>query len=486
MKKIKETLRRDFPVLWGYLSKVRQSGGEFCHRIWIVFAMNTSKFAFYASSLRRHHQIDADLAARIAYLGYMGRFAPALMPCRIELGDGCDPKLVVMLVVSALRVDPRVEREARALVSGGYRVVVICPDMSFPPLREVPINWGPNIEFDILDMHAASYVNQYPWLHGDLMLEAALKYKPLAFHCHDLSVALIGLAAARSVGAKCVCDFHEWYSENVSWDAVKQQYAPHPKAMRRIYQATEALVMARAEEVITVCDSIANELSTNYSDGKKLVHVIRNIPSLEASASHYQSLRETLRIPEDKIIMLWQGGTGPTRLLEPVIQSLARARDVVFVIRGPSLETFGEAYKALASQTGVADRLYLLPPVKSADVVPAANGADIGIWTLPNLSKNFYYALPNKIFEYLAAGLPIACANFPEARAIIDRYRVGVTFDPYDPVSIATAIEKITESSFFEQCKKNIPIALHDMQADKEWEKLVDLYDGLKLGLPLK
>mgnify|MGYP000883636027 FL=1 len=433
-----------------------------------------------SSEPRLHCARYPDLDPRIADLGSLGVFEDALRPPAPDLNPGCDPGHVVMLVVSALRIDPRVEREARALADNGYRVTVICPDISSPPLLEQPIDWGANIQFDILGWQAASFINQYPWMHGELMLEAALKYKPLAFHCHDLSTALIGLAAARKVGARCVCDFHEWYSENVSWDAAKQEYVPHPDPVRTMYQAAEALAMARADEVITVCDSIARELESVYPVGGKRVRVIRNVPSLARSGTQYPSLRDTLHVADDQLVLLWQGGTGPTRLLEPIIRALAVAPKVVFVIRGPSLDLFGEGYRKLAEDVGVGDRLHLLPPVKSADVVAAAVGADVGIWTLPNLSKNFYYALPNKIFEYLAAGLPLACANFPEARAIVETYGVGQTFDPYSPESIARALTKLANTETREQCAHNVGDALAGLQAGKEWSKLVDLYDALR------
>ena len=118
---------------------------------------------------------------------------------------------IVMLVVSDLRIDPRVLRSATALAKAGYRITVICPDLSTPPLSEQPLDWGPGIEFRPLPWRAASFVMHFPWLFGDLMHDAASAERPFAFHCHDLTTAVVGLSAARRVGAYCICDFHEWY-----------------------------------------------------------------------------------------------------------------------------------------------------------------------------------------------------------------------------------------------------------------------------------
>src|SRR6185369_7209682 len=224
----------------------------------------------------------------------------------------------------------------------------------------------------------------------------------------------------------------------------------------------ERLALRRADAVITVCDSIARELEAMAVPGTRRVNVIRNIPSLDRRAQFtYPPLRESLGLGADQFILLWQGGTGPSRMIEPIIEALAHAPSVAFVIRGPSLDLFGEGYRALARKCGVEDRLVLLPPVPSGDVVASAESADAGIWTLPNLSKNFYYALPNKIFEYLASGLPVLAANFPEARRMVEGYDVGLCFDPYDPRSIAAQLTRLaTEPELHARLRANIPHAL--------------------------
>jgi glycosyltransferase involved in cell wall biosynthesis len=358
---------------------------------------------------------------------------------------------------------------------------VLCPDLSNPSLSALPLDWGPGIRISPLPLDAASFVMHPPWLFGDLMHREASARRPFAFHCHDLTTAIIGLSAARKTKARCVCDFHEWYSENVSWNQAAACWEPHPPLKRLAYRLAERLVLWRADAVITVCDSIARELSETLSSSHRHVEVIRNIPSLQRSdAVSYPPLRDTLKISREQFLLLWQGGTGPSRMIEPIIQALALAPRVTFVIRGPSLDVYGDGYLRLAREHGVEGRLRLLPPVPSQDVVVAAESADAGIWTLPNLSKNFYYALPNKIFEYLASGLPVLAANFPEARRMVEGNDVGLCFDPYDPRSIAAQLNRLTDDpGLFSRLRANIPAALAAIDADNEWNKLVAVYDRL-------
>ena len=179
--------------------------------------------------------------------------------------------------------------------------------------------------------------------------------------------------------------------------------------------------------------------------------------------------------------MLYQGGTGPTRLIEPIIEALTLATEATLVIRGPGIEVYRKDYERLASALKLDGRVICLPSVPSEEVITAAVGANAGIWTLPDLCKNFRYALPNKLFEYLAAGLPILVADYPEARRLVEHYQVGLTFDPYSPASIAAQINQlIDQPELYRHFAQNTRLALDDMQAEQEWQKLVVLYQNLR------
>lgn len=394
-----------------------------------------------------------------------------------------DPKRrVVMLAISNLRIDPRIERESRALAERGYEVVVVAPDISNPPLLNgTPLDWGDNVSFDILPPNDANFMGWAPYFYSRAMIEAAAAHEPFAIHANDLWTALIGLEAARRTGAKCVADFHEWTAENVSYDVGTQSWRAHDPAMAAAFLEMEILTLRRAALTITVNNTIARALEDLAGLEKGDVAVIRNIPKLDAVPTReYRSLKEELGLPRDAFVVLYQGGTGPSRLIEPIIQSLVYAKDAYLVIRGPSLDLFGDDYRRVAGRAGVSRRVILCDPVPSRDVVAAAAGADAGIWTLPDISKNFRYALPNKVFEYLAAGLPLLVANYPEPRAIVDENACGLHFDPYSPRSIGAAINKMmSDRAFHEQCRLNVPKALESLDASREWARYADLFDGL-------
>ena len=401
----------------------------------------------------------------------------------VGIGTKASGRNVLMLVVSDLRIDPRVEREARALAEAGYQISVLCPDPTQGGVLPV-IDWGPNVQIEFIHWSAASFLNGRPGTIANKIFDAAMvaseRLKPFAIHAHDLNTCYAGLAVARTTGSHLVADFHEWTSENVHWDYPTASWKPYEGEWKAELQALESRIMREASAVITVCESIIDALAAELGNGRR-ASLLRNIPSLSAVPTKtYPSLKQQLGLPESQFVLLWQGGTGTTRLIEPIIEALAFAPKCTFVIRGPSLDLFGKDYQAIADRIGAGDRLILQDPVPSRDVVAAARGADAGIWTLPAFCRNFTYALPNKIFEYIAANLPIFVANYPEARRTVETHQVGLTFDPYDPKSIAVAINRLIEDpAFAKTCRNNTASALASLDADREWQKLVTIYNEL-------
>lgn len=439
------------------------------------------RIALTARPLLRLVSYPVKLALGLAWIprlliAWMNRSAPRMEPQSTGL-----PPQIVMLVISEVWRDPRVEREARALAANGFRVKVIYPDFFSTEFSTPSMNWGPSIEFRALPGYFHNFIYSFPYLLGSEFLNALRDERPFAYHAHDLTTALIGLVAASSSNAHIVCDFHEWYSENVSWDIRRNCHIPHPWIKKFVYRIAELMVMHRASAVVTVCDSIANDMSSGRYLTRRKIEVIRNIPSIKPPETWSpQNWRSDIGIRDSQFVVLWQGGVGPSRLLEPIIEAFGSIPDAMLVIRGPAIERFGPDYLQLARAHGAADRVFCLPPVPSAEVVDAAATANAGVWSLPNLCKNFYYALPNKIFEYLAAGLPILGADFPEVRRIVKRYKVGLCFDPYDAKSIAHQINRMVDSpDLVRQFRANAAAALVDMRADREWERLADLYKRL-------
>ena len=165
---------------------------------------------------RQEEEANAYLAAMIDSVGSLGVGAKA---------DGRD---VLMLVVSDLRIDPRVRSEAMALAEAGYRVTVVCPspfaDTQMPPV----IDWGKGVDICYVSVACGNYLSVRPGFEGGLLYDVIAREFAdrsfLAVHAHDLNTAYVALAFARLKGAHLVVDFHEWTSENVHWDDIAKSW----------------------------------------------------------------------------------------------------------------------------------------------------------------------------------------------------------------------------------------------------------------------
>jgi glycosyltransferase involved in cell wall biosynthesis len=399
----------------------------------------------------------------------------------VGIGQSAAGRSIVMLVVSDLRADPRVRRAARALADADYAVTILWPDAG--PRRGELIDWGPGIAFDPLPESAGRFAYHFPNVLGRALLSAAVRYTPFAFHAHDLTTMPVGLIAGRHTGAHVVADHHEWFSESVVWANRRSTYVPIGPVRRGLYRWLEALVLRHASITLTVCESIAREMAAGHA---RTVAVVRNIPDAVetaglhgAHASARPDLRVELGLAPHQLLLAYQGGIGPSRALEPVIRALAHAPDACLMIRGPNLEAYAAHYENVAQAAGVTERVFLLPPVAAQDVVTALHGADAGLYTVEGFCKSALYALPNKVFEYLHAGLPVLTVDDLEVHKLVIDGGVGLGFARHDSRSIAAAMRAMGEPRRRAALKAAIPAVLAANRTDAEWQKLVALYNKL-------
>ena len=383
---------------------------------------------------------------------------------------------VCMLVVSDLHRDPRVERSATALVEAGFPVTVVCPRLSRDDVHDPP-HWGPSISIVMLPFRKTFF--RFPYLYDTVMEREADRLDCALIHCNDLNTALIGLSVAHRRRSLCICDFHEWWSENAKFDRVTGRFKPLSGVVRALSKKVERLALQRADAVVTVSQSIVDALVREYH-ATRPVYLIRNMPAVSRRHTADYDLRAQLDVPNDWFVLLYQGGVGPSRHLEPIIDAVSRVERVTLVIRGPGVDVYAHAYRRRAADLGILERVVCLPPVPSADVVAACRGADAGIWTLAAICRNFELALPNKVFEYLAAGLPILVAHHPEPKRIVDEYQCGCCFDPDDPEDIARSIAQLRDdTSLRRQFARNAADASRGYDPVAESLKLSDLCQDL-------
>jgi glycosyltransferase involved in cell wall biosynthesis len=377
---------------------------------------------------------------------------------------------VLMAVVSDLRTDARVRREATALAEAGHEVCIIGFDYTVPRAT-VRHEGGVTHRLFPFPSRNRSRSRRVAGAAAFCLRAAAaiLSSKADVIHSHNLHLALPCLLAARLRHAEFVYDAHEVVS------------TMHSGLVRRAVIVYERFVWKRASAVITTNDPRADFLERLHGGARPLV--LGNYP-LEPEELHPVDLRTQLGIPADHRILIYQGGFYVrTRAFAQVAEALAQVADWEWVLVGFGSENSVDVLRKAFAAAGVTDRTHILPPVPAPDLLHITAGADAGVVPLLPVAGQ-ELGDTNKLYEYLIVGLPAMANDFPELRAtILDNPigPVGTLFDAEDPASIVSALRELdTRFDEFRGRASEVGHAYYSWA--REGPKLAELYARLEHG----
>lgn len=291
-----------------------------------------------------------------------------------------------------------------------------------------------------------------------------------AYHAHDLNTLPVAWYAARKHKARLVYDSHELYVE-------RNRKNPHGRTGKFLLKCIERFLIRRCDAVITVNQSIAQELARRYKI--LMPTVLMNTPAKSAirQDSNPDRLRSAVGIDAQYKILLYCGSFTFNRGLENLIQSLVHLTDCHLVMMGYGTADYKAELAGVAQACGVAGRLSFFGPVPSDEVPQYAAGADLGVAPIENVCLSYYFCSPNKVFEYIAAGIPVIASDFPELRKVIDTFGIGATFNPDDPRDIARSAREILDNpSLRQEMKPKAAAAAEAFNWENESVKLRTLY----------
>jgi glycosyltransferase involved in cell wall biosynthesis len=352
-----------------------------------------------------------------------------------------------MFLYRQFDLDSRVEREARSLVAAGYEVEVIGVTGEGLPARDSRDG------YTITRVAPESFLTRLPLRLSRLPLLGALarrayfllrmpiwsrraaraaEERPAALLVgHDVDGLGAAVRAKRALGAPLIYDAHELFPDMAA--------AGRPDYERRGWIRYERRLIRHADAVFAVTASRADVMARRFAISPR---VIRNVPETSHETEEPAAdLRESL--PEGAKVVLYLGGMQASRGLEEAIRALERLPDCHLVLMGSGEEKYVERLRAIAREARVAERLEIRPPVRPHEVVAVTAAADVGVVLNHRTNLNNYLSLPNKIFEYVVAGLPVVASDFPDMAELVNGCGVGVTCDPEDPASIARAVEAV-------------------------------------------
>lgn len=268
----------------------------------------------------------------------------------------------------------------------------------------------------------------------------ALALAPAAdiHHANDMETLPVAIEAARRDGGRVVYDSHEIFLE---WG----EHLRQPAWLRAVVARWERRMAQQAAAVITVNDACAAELERRLR--LQQVVTVHNCPSRWSPPDPPTNrLRAAAGIPEGAPIVLCHGGFQAGRGLEQTAQAVTESglEQVRLVFLGYRT-AFLEPILAAFPDPG---RIHVLPAVQPEDLLEWVVGADVDVIVFQPTELNNVLSTPNKLFESLAAGVPVVSSDFPARRRIVMNDPdgpLGAVCDPTDPRAIAAAIRSIVE-----------------------------------------
>lgn len=243
------------------------------------------------------------------------------------------------------------------------------------------------------------------------VLWALRKQKVDVVNCHSLSSLPICVALAGLHKAILVYEPHELETGTATFTGLRQ----------RLARWLESLLIGRASEVIVVSDTIAQHYLDDYRLPRR-PDVILNVPPLSGSLPEPNSLlRKRFDIGENDLVFMYQGVLDEERgcrLLLDAFRAVPAGKHLVFLGFGPMQEE-------IAAAAGGMPNVHFHPAVPPDQVLHYTSGADVGFALLTDSCENHRCALPNKLFHYLHAGLPVIVSDLPEMGGLVDRLRCG-------------------------------------------------------------
>ncbi len=264
-------------------------------------------------------------------------------------------------------------------------------------------------------------------------------------HCNDLDTLLVGVMAQRAYGCKLVYDCHEFLPH--AWpDATRWN--------RWLLGRYEGWLIRFAESVFTVNPLLAAEIMKAYRGIE-----VQSVPNAEPLHEEWAgSIGVAENDRERPLEFLFQGGFGPGRGIEELIRAWQAIdpNDAVLLLRGND-HVHKTSCASLAESLGLKDvSVFFPPPVRENCLIATAAKADIGVIPYMPTILNFRYCCPNKLSQYMQAGLPVMAGNTAYVSQILVESGAGLCYDPADPESIASTVRRLVQDEpLRRRCRQN-------------------------------
>ncbi len=354
-----------------------------------------------------------------------------------------------------IRFDSRLFKCATTLASKGFQVSAIIIGTK---AREERYS-GVNVIRVAVPARSRALFQFLKFFLGGLL--PAVRTQADGYFASDLYSLPLAYFASRIRRAKLLYDSRELYSAIA---ALRER-----KTAQRFWSYVEKKIISKAQAVFTVNEPLADLISARYGMARPVT--LLNSP-LKQEVSKSNRLRELLSIPSDQRVILYQGGLQRGRGAFVSLQVIRRIPEAVLVFLGQGVLVNG--IRRVIEKRHLDQKVFVLDAVPVSELLSYTASAEIGLCLIENLGESYYYSLPNKLFEYIAAGVPVVASNFPVMREIVESNKVGLCVDPGNEEEILASIQRMIENpEFYRSLVANCKEAAKRFTWEDETGKLI-------------
>ncbi|GLV55973.1 glycosyl transferase [Dictyobacter sp. S3.2.2.5] len=383
-----------------------------------------------------------------------------------------------MYVLGMARTDVRVMREATALQRAGMDITVVDIERDSNRPCQEDVN---RIHMKHITMPRWFMPERFkPWFLIKmiwLMILGTLKLINTPadiYHAHDDTALPACYLAARIRGKPLIFDSHEL--------PLVEPMVTRWKLLCTLGQWLLRHMMVRCSGVITVSRPIMYEMQRRY--GGPMAVVIRNIPSFQSPAAS-NALRAYLGLSADTHIALYQGNLDSRGLDKLILAARFLNPGNMIIMMGQGVIR-SELERSIMRER-VGDRVKIIPPVPYTELLTWTASADIGLVVYSpdaasTITPNIQMCLPNKLFEYVMAGLPVLASSLNAVADLIKTYEVGRIVPSHEPEEIGHAINAMLEDRQALVCMRANALAAtrQDLNWERESKRLIDFYGEIR------
>ena len=358
--------------------------------------------------------------------------------------------VLVFTVTTDLTYDQRMIRICTSLANAGYNVTLVGRKMK----ASLPLTVQP-----FLQKRLTCFFTKGKLFYAEynIRLFFYLLFKKMdCIGAIDLDTILPGYFIAKIKKVKRIYDAHELFCE-------MKEIATRP-AIYKIWKNIERYTVPKFFNGYTVNKPIADEFKKMYN---VTYEVIRNIALL----------RDINPVVKEEKFILYQGAVNEGRSFETLIPAM-KAIDCQLIICGDG--NFMQQAKQLVVDNNLQDKVIFKGKVKPDDLRTITQQAYIGVTLFDDAGLSNYYSLANRFFDYLHAGIPQLCVNYPVYKEINDKYYVAVLADNTSEKNLATLLNNLLTNEFeYNELQQNCLKARLELNWQEEEKKLLQFYKNL-------